>query len=178
MGTVYATSASGISPRAIPGMEGFLFTTTGLEHTEEGIPDYTPKNHMEMSGKRHRKISGALADLPAPEKFGRDHALDVGVIAWGSTFGSALEAVRKAQSRGIRTGALKITSLFPYHAEAIREFMEQCREILIPELNYEGQLANLIGHLFRKDVVRLNRATGEPFPVSIILEKIESLAES
>ena len=119
-----------------------------------------------------------MADLPAPEKFGRDHALDVGVIAWGSTFGSALEAVRKAQSRGIRTGALKITSLFPYHAEAIREFMEQCREILIPELNYEGQLANLIGHLFRKDVVRLNRATGEPFPVSIILEKIESLAES
>jgi 2-oxoglutarate/2-oxoacid ferredoxin oxidoreductase subunit alpha len=174
----FEVSESGISPRSIPGMEGFLFATTGLEHSEKGIPDYTPNNHMEMSGKRHRKISGALADLPAPEEFAWDEALDVGVIAWGSTFGSALEAVRKAQSKGMRAGALKITSIFPYHVDAIRGFMERCTDILIPELNYEGQLANLIGHLFRKDVVRLNRVTGEPFPVSIILEKIEFLVKS
>lgn len=174
----FEVSESGISPRSIPGMEGFLFTTTGLEHSEKGIPDYTPNNHMEMSEKRHRKIRGALADLPAPEEFTLDGALDVGVIAWGSTFGSALEAVRKAQSKGIRAGALKVTTIFPYHADMIRGFMERCADILIPELNFEGQLANLIGHLFQKDVVRLNRVTGEPFPASIILEKIESLVKS
>jgi len=174
----FEVSESGISPRSIPGMEGFLFATTGLEHSEKGIPDYTPNNHMEMSEKRHRKIRGALADLPAPEEFTLDGALDVGVIAWGSTFGSALEAVRKAQSKGIRAGALKVTTIFPYHADMIRGFMERCADILIPELNFEGQLANLIGHLFQKDVVRLNRVTGEPFPASIILEKIESLVKS
>jgi 2-oxoglutarate ferredoxin oxidoreductase subunit alpha len=173
----FERTESGISPRSIPGMEGFLFTTTGLEHTEMGIPDYAPQNHMLMSDKRHRKITGALADLPAPREFSQGGTLEVGVIAWGSTFGSALEAVRKAEKKGIRAGALKITSIFPYHADIIRGFMERCEEILIPELNYEGQLANLIGHLFQKEVQRLDRVTGEPFPASIILERIESLVK-
>jgi 2-oxoglutarate ferredoxin oxidoreductase subunit alpha len=53
--------------------------------------------------------------------------------------------------------------------------MSRCKEVLVPELNYEGQLANLIDYLHRKDVVRLNRTTGLPFPVSAILEKAEEI---
>ena len=61
------------------------------------------------------------------------------------------------------------------HAGVIREFMNRCKEVLIPELNYEGQFANLIGHLHRKDVVRLNRVTGMPMPASVILTKMKEL---
>ena len=171
----YRITESGISPRAIPGMDGYLFNATGLEHTEGGIPDYSPANHTKMTEKRHRKIQGALQDLPPPKAFSRDEGMDVGVIAWGSTFGSALEAVLGAQKKGLKVGALKITSIFPYHAEVIRTFMDRCKEILIPELNYEGQLANLIGHLHGKDVARLNRVTGLPMPASAIYGKIETL---
>jgi 2-oxoglutarate ferredoxin oxidoreductase subunit alpha len=99
----------------------------------------------------------------------------VGVIAWGSTYGAALEAVLTGQREGVRVGALKVMSLFPYHAEAIRAFMEKCKEILIPELNYEGQLANLIGHLHRKEVVRLNRTTGMPMSSTLIFDKIRTM---
>jgi 2-oxoglutarate ferredoxin oxidoreductase subunit alpha len=53
--------------------------------------------------------------------------------------------------------------------------MKKCKEILIPELNYEGQLANLIGHLNGRDVVRLNRTTGMPLPASVIYERIKTL---
>ncbi len=173
--TRFEVTESGISPRSIPGMEGYNFSTTGLEHTERGIPNYSPENHMMMTEKRHRKIRGALADLPAPVEFSSGGKLDVGVIAWGSTFGSALEAVNRAQQKGLKVGALKITALFPYHADTIRNFMDRCEEVLIPELNFEGQLANLVGHLHRKDVLRLNRTTGIPFPVSAILEKIEEM---
>ena len=173
----YEVTESGISPRAIPGMEGYTFAATGLEHTEKGVPDYTPDNHMKMTEKRHRKIHGALKDLPIPLEFSNGDSLEVGVIAWGSTFGSALEAVRNAQKKGSKVGALKITSLYPYHAGLISQFMERCREILIPELNYEGQLANLIGHLHRKSVIRLNQATGVPLAASAILKKIEALLQ-
>jgi len=138
-------------------------------------PDYSPENHMKMTEKRHRKIQSALADLPAPEVFSGRDSMDVGVIAWGSTFGSALEAVLKAQKEGLKVGAMKMTAIFPYHVDVIRAFMDKCGEILIPELNYEGQLANLIGHLHRKDVVRLNRVTGMPMPASVIYEKIKTL---
>jgi 2-oxoglutarate/2-oxoacid ferredoxin oxidoreductase subunit alpha len=171
----YQMTDSGISPRALPGMEGFLFSATGLEHTERGTPDYSPENHMNMTEKRHRKIHRALVDLPAPQEFSPGGKMDVGVIAWGSTFGSALEAADIARSEGLRAGALKIAAIFPYHAEVIREFMDRCEEVLIPELNYEGQLANLIGHLHRKDVVRLNRTPGMPIPPSLILERIKAL---
>jgi 2-oxoglutarate ferredoxin oxidoreductase subunit alpha len=174
----YEVTESGISPRAIPGMEGFIFPATGLEHSEKGLPDYTPQNHMKMTVKRHTKVAGALADLPEPKEFSPGGKLDIGIIAWGSTFGSALEAVQTAQAEGLAVGALKIVSIYPYHVETIREFMDRCEEILVPELNYEGQLANLIGHLHRKDVVRLDVVTGVPFSVTRIFEKIKELAEA
>jgi len=171
----YRVTDSGISPRAIPGMENHIHRVTGLEHTEEGIPDYTAENHTRMSEKRHRKVREALGDLDVPEEYGPAGPLDVGVIAWGSTFGSALEAMREGQQKGLRIGALKVTAIFPYHDEEIRGFMARCGEVIIPELNYEGQLANLIGHLHRKDVIRLNLVIGRPLAPSVILDKIESI---
>ncbi len=167
----YEATDSGISPRSFPGMEGYLFTATGLEHTEKGSPDYSPDNHMKMSQKRHRKIYSALRDLPQPVETSGGGEMDVGIIAWGSTYGAALEAVLKLRSKGVNAGALKVTSLFPYHAAVIRDFMNRSKEILIPELNYEGQLANLIGHLHHKDVLRLNKATGIPLTAKAIMEK-------
>lgn len=174
----YLSTESGISPRSIPGMEGLAFSATGLEHGERGTPNYTPENHMLMTEKRHRKISRALVDLPAPVEYSAGGRLDVGVIGWGSTFGAILEAVNRARERGLNVGALKVTSIFPFHSGVIRSFMDRCAEVLIPELNYEGQFANLIGHLHHKDVVRLNRATGSPMPPSLILKEIERLAHA
>ncbi len=171
----FVDTESGISPRAIPGSEGYIFTTTGLEHTEKGLPDYTPDNHMKMSAKRHRKIQGALRDLQTPTEYSPEGKLDLGVIAWGSTFGAALEAVRKAKKQGLRVGALKIVSIFPYHGDEIRTFMDKCDKVLIPELNFEGQLANLIGHLHKSDVLRFNQVTGVPLSATDIFEQIISL---
>lgn len=171
----FQVTDSGISPRSIPGMEGFNFTATGLEHSERGTPDYSPGTHMAMSEKRHRKIMNSLKDLPPPEEHSVDGPLDIGVIAWGSTFGAALEAVQEAQRKGVRAGALKVATLFPYHAHVIEDFMGRCRHVLVPELNLEGQLANLIGHLHKGDVMRFNRATGVPFAPGEILGRVEDL---
>jgi 2-oxoglutarate/2-oxoacid ferredoxin oxidoreductase subunit alpha len=173
----YEVTETGISPRILPGNEGFIHTVTGLEHTEKGTPNYSPENHTIMTEKRHRKIQGALSDLPEPLEFSNGGKPDLGVISWGSTFGAVQEAVNIALLRGYNVGSLKITSIFPYHADKIRDFMNRCSQILVPELNYEGQLANLLGHLFQKDIVRLNRVTGSPIPPSLILEKIELLLE-
>ncbi|MGC8657930.1 MAG: 2-oxoacid:acceptor oxidoreductase subunit alpha [Desulfomonilaceae bacterium] len=173
----YSDTPSGISPRALPGTEGFNFTATGLEHTEWGTPDYSPENHSRMSDKRHRKIRYALNDLEKPTEFFSEKHFDIGVIGWGSTFGSVLEAVTKCRKNGFKVGALKITSIFPYHADIIASFMAKSRIVLIPELNYEGQLANLIGHLHSKPLERLNFVTGAPIPPSAIQTKIEQLLE-
>lgn len=173
----FKLTESGISPRAVPGMKGVVFAATGLEHSEAGTPDYSPETHTAMTEKRYRKIQGALYDLYPPEEFSPGGGLDVGVIAWGSTFGAALEAVRRGRAKGLRVGVLKVSSLFPYHEETIRSFMARCGEIVIPELNFDGQLATLIGHLHRKDVVRINRVTGVPMGASEILWEIEKILD-
>ena len=72
-------------------------------------------------------------------------------------------------------GALKVTSLTPYHGDAIQAFMGRCREILIPELNYQGQLANLISHLHEGRVRRFARANGAPLAPSTIRAEIEGI---
>jgi 2-oxoglutarate ferredoxin oxidoreductase subunit alpha len=174
----FRITESGISPRSIPGMEGLGFTATGLEHTESGTPNYESDNHITMCAKRERKIMAALEDLPAPvEYFNEEDDPDVGVISWGSTFGSSLEAVGLVRKRGVKAQVLKVTSMYPYHADIIRQFMAKCRAILIPELNHSGQLANLIGHLYNKDVVRLSKAAATPMTPGEIVEKIEWILE-
>jgi 2-oxoglutarate ferredoxin oxidoreductase subunit alpha len=171
----FEITESGISPRALPGSEGYIFQATGLEHSEKGLPDYMPENHDRMSRKRRDKVLKALADLDTPIEYSAAEKLEVGVIGWGSTFGSVLEAVNLLQDEGLKVGALKITSIYPYHEKEIRSFIERCDEVLIPELNFQGQLAILISHLFRREAIRLNMATGVPIFPSIIAQKIKDI---
>jgi 2-oxoglutarate ferredoxin oxidoreductase subunit alpha len=176
----YRLTNSGISPRAVPGMESCMYAATGLEHTETGAPDFSPPVHQAMSDKRKRKLQGALADLWPPEAFGDKGELDVGVISWGSNFGSVLEAVCKVKAETKRAvGALKVTSMSPLHKSELREFLDRTKIVLVPELNAEGQLANLIGHLVHQEIIKLNQATGTPMPPSVIKNKIlEILGEA
>ncbi len=172
----FEDTASGISPRSIPGAQGFNYVATGLEHTKTGSPNYSPEVHMSMTEKRFRKLETALQDdLPKPKEFGASEEMDLGVIGWGSTFGSVLEAVNLAKQKGHRVGALKIISIFPYHRKEIKSFMAKCREILLPELNFSGQLANLIGPLHHGEIIRINEVTGVPISPATILFKIEEI---
>ncbi len=174
----FENTASGISPRSYPGQEGFNFTASGLEHTETGSPDYTPNIHMKMTAKRYRKIQSALTDLPRPEVFYDEDHLAVGVVGWGSSFGSILEAVKRAREKGLSVAALKVTSIYPYHAEEIRSFMVKCEDVLFPELNFSGQLANLMGHLSSRTPYRINEVTGVPLSPRMIFANIKKIIEA
>jgi 2-oxoglutarate ferredoxin oxidoreductase subunit alpha len=139
----YALTPSGISPRALPGMKGLAHTATGLEHTEAALPDYGPANHAAMTEKRWRKIQGAGADAPPPRFFGAEGAAEVGVLAWGSSTGAAVEAVERARAEGIAAAGIALPTLWPFPAEAVAAFLDRCGAALCPEVNRWGQLAQL-----------------------------------
>ena len=46
----------------------------------------------------------------------------------------------------------------------------------MPELNYEGQFANLVSGALGRPVVRLNRTVATPMPVADILAEVKRLA--
>ena len=174
----YALAADHVSPRAIPGDKGNMHVVTGLEHNELGRPNDSAELHTAMSRKRHEKLKLALnhPDFTKFKRFGDEGPVDVGVISWGSNFGECLEAMLRARSEGIRCAAMKVVMLSPFPTEAVAAFMADCKEVLVPELNYQGQFANLLQAHVAKPVTRLNRVSGEPMKVEEILEEIRRLA--
>lgn len=175
----YALTADGVSPRAIPGEAGGIHTVTGLEHNEFGRPRDLPEVHMAMSKKRHDKLAPAahFPGLTVAKRFGDTGKVDVGVIAWGSTFGEALEATFAAREEGIRCAAMKVVMLSPLPVDRIRRFVADCRKVVVCELNHEGQLANLLSAALGQSFARITRVPGVPMPAGVIVDGIRRLAK-
>jgi 2-oxoglutarate ferredoxin oxidoreductase subunit alpha len=174
----FKLSRDGISPRAIPGQADRMHTVTGLEHDERGRPSDQPGIHQAMSSKRHDKLLPALKypGITISKRFGDKGKVDVGVLGWGSTFGEILEAMIEARKEGIRCSAMKVVMLSPLPVGPIIAFMDDCGEVLVPELNYEAQFAGLVTGATGRPVHRLNRVTGAPMSVGDILDQIRNLA--
>ncbi len=153
-----------------------MHTITGLEHNELGRPD--DSMHLEMSTKRHEKLKPAIAypGLTVCKRFGDEGNVDVGILGWGSNFGEILETMINAQAEGIRCSAMKVVMLSPLPLDEIVAFFDDCNEILIPELNYEGQFAQLISGAVGRPVTRLSRVTGSPMVIDEILAEVRNLA--
>ena len=172
----YEMSETGISPRAVPGEAGLMHTATGLEHNELGRPNDAA--HMDMSFKRHKKLKGAAnyPRLNVTKRFGDEGKVDVGILGWGSTFGEILETMYQAQAEGISCSAMKVVMLSPLPLQSIENFFENCREVLVPELNYEGQFAGLVCGALGRPVTRMSQATGSPMAVEDILDEVRHLS--
>jgi len=174
----FALTEDGISPRAIPGEAGGIHTITGLEHNDRGRPNDGSEIHTNMSEKRHRKLDAAVdhPGITITKRFGDEGDVDVGIMAWGSTFGESLEAMMMARAEGIRCSAMKVVMLSPLPVGPITAFMDSCGEVLIPELNFEGQMASLVSGTLGRPVNRLNKVPGTPMRVEDILNEIRRLA--
>jgi 2-oxoglutarate ferredoxin oxidoreductase subunit alpha len=174
----YALTQDHLSPRSIPGQAGGMYVATGLEHNELGRPNDQAEMHTNMSRKRHEKLKAALQHpgFTAYKRFGDEGPVDVGVIAWGSTFGEALEAMLLAREEGIRCAALKVVMISPFPTQAVEAFMGDCETVLVPEVNYQGQFAGILQAHIPQAVTRLARVPCAPMEVDDILAEIRRLA--
>ena len=170
----YTYTDNGISPMSVPGAGAPAYTATGLEHDEHGHPDYEPEDHTAMMQKRYRKLETAAEELPAPTRYGDDDAL-VGIIGWGSTEGAIQEAVDHARANGYKVAALHPRILSPLPDSTIREFIASVRKVIIPENNYSGQLANVLGAKYGLQAIRVNKFGGIPFTAADIYKAIEEV---
>jgi len=174
----FAESEDHISPRAIPGDEGCMHVVTGLEHNELGRPNDQGDMHTGMCRKRQDKLLAALGhpDFTVCKRFGDEGRVRVGMLAWGSTFGECLEAMFRVQAEGIRCAAMKVVMMSPLPTRRIAAFMNDCDVVLVPELNYGGQFAQLVQGALGRPVVSMARVPSAPMPVDEIVEEIRRLA--
>ncbi|MBI4998122.1 MAG: 2-oxoacid:acceptor oxidoreductase subunit alpha [Rhodocyclales bacterium] len=170
----YLRTEDGISPMADPGTHGATHIATGLEHNELGMPNYTPANHEAMQAKRFGKLKGVVADFPAAEVDG-DGAAELGIIAWGSTIGVVREAVQRLRDEGRKVKGFYPKLLSPLPAEQFEAFGATCDRLLLPEVNFQGQLAHFVRAETRLRPESYTVCGGLPFTPGMIVRKVKEM---
>jgi 2-oxoglutarate/2-oxoacid ferredoxin oxidoreductase subunit alpha len=174
----YRNTASGISPRAVPGVPGHIHVAATDEHDEDGTlisDEYTnPIKRRIMVEKRGRKMETVLADIAPPKLFGPAKA-EITLLGWGSTDGVIQEAVEMlASEEGIVANHLNVKWIVPFHAEEIMKILSASKRVVIVENNFSGQFARYLrsetgftahGHIRKYD--------GEPFRPHHIVEAVK-----
>ena len=133
----YRDTASGVSPMAVPGTPGTVYTADGLSHTEAGIPSSGARDHLLQLDKRARKL--------ARHDYGRRWADlegdgNAAVITFGSTTAAVREALARAAAQGVRARLVALRLLAPLRREALAEALAGVERVLVVEQNHSGQL--------------------------------------
>jgi 2-oxoglutarate ferredoxin oxidoreductase subunit alpha len=170
----YQLTPDGVSPMAIPGTPGGAYVATGLEHTQAANTSSDARNHAAMTEKRFRKLQGVLAKAPPPHQYG-DASAEVGFLTWGSTLGVVAEAIDRLAAQGIKAHAFAPRLLWPLPTHQIDAFLSGKKTVIVPEVNYTGQFAQLLkSHYQDVEFTRLNVYGGQPFNVGRIVESVTS----
>lgn len=177
----YKHTASGVSPRALPGLEGYVHVAASDEQDEDGvlISDMFTNTHKRqaMMDKRMRKMQLAKQLTSAPDLVGTDES-DVTLVGWGSTNGVIKEAVQLLGEEGITANHLQVKWLVPLHDQEISSILSHSRQVIIIENNYSGQFARYLrsetgfsahGHIRKYD--------GEPFLPHHVVEGVKEIWE-
>ena len=159
---------------AAPGDAGYVHRIGGIEkNIDTGNISYDPDNHQAMTNLRRDKVLSVADYVPQQEiEFGTHSGL--AVVAWGSTWGSVHQAVRRSVADGMAVAHIHLRHLHPLPAN-LAALLARFDTVLVPELN-DGQLATLLRDRLLLDVAQLTKVTGQPFHVSELTERIRQLA--
>lgn len=168
----YEYTADSVSPMGIPGEPTGMYVATGIEHDEYGHPAYTPEIHLGMQDKRLGKLE-PLRETSRVATHGVDQPEDVAFIGFGSTFGPVREAVDRLAEQGLSVGAFYPRVLAPFPGARLEQFVSRAKRVIVPEVNYTGQLARLIKA--ETDISSLEsvaKCDGMPFTAEAIIDLV------
>ncbi len=158
----FAFTDSGVSPRVLLGTKNGVHWYTGDEHNEYGHISEEPHNRTKMMEKRMKKLETVDKEVPISEKinfFGEPSAKNM-IVSWGSTKGAIVEALNELSREGYSLGFLQVRMVHPLPREYVKEILEKAERIIDIEMNYSGQLGEIItektGILMDFQIVKYN----------------------
>ncbi len=150
--------------RGVPHMaafgDGYRHHVTGLIHDEHGFPTQKANEVLHFQNRLTQKITRGFPEIMMTKGFMLEDA-EVAVIAYGSVARSAFKAVQDARKQGTKAGLLQLITLFPFCRSHVTPVLEQCRAVLVPEMNM-GQISREVQRVNqgKSIVVKHNRIDG------------------
>jgi 2-oxoglutarate ferredoxin oxidoreductase subunit alpha len=136
---------NGVPPMADFG-EGYRYHVTGLTHDVLGFPTTVPSEVKTAIERLHRKITLGYSDIITVEEFMLKDA-EVAIVAYGCVARSAQSAALELRRKGIKTGVLRLITLWPFPRFPIEQMVKKIKKVVVPEMN--------LGQIYR-EVVRVN----------------------
>lgn len=159
-----------ISLRPLPGASKKLVVVDSDEHTKDGHLTEDLAVRKEMVEKRLAKLTGLTKEV-VPPKYEGEKNPDTLFVTWGSTCGSVIEASRALAQKGLRTGALLFSQLWPLVPEHSIGILKGAKKVVAVEGNAFGQFAGLLQRELCFEIQdRILRFDGLPITPEYILE--------
>ncbi|HNR65215.1 MAG TPA: 2-oxoacid:acceptor oxidoreductase subunit alpha [Atribacterota bacterium] len=151
---------------------GYRYHVTGLIHNEKGYPTSNNKEIDQLIRRLTNKVELNKKDIIIEEEFLLDDA-KVAIIAYGSVARAAQRTIKLAREKGIKTGLLKLITLWPFGDETINRLAGQVDLIIVPEMNL-GQMSREVERAVggKCRVVSYSRVDGELINPLEILTRI------
>jgi len=170
------STADGVSPRALPGTEGGVHMSTGLEHDSLGRRTEDTDTRMEQVEKRERKVETAKRDEEFSYREFGDPDADTLVLSWGSNEGAIVEALDTLEADAIDLRFISVPYIFP--RPDLSGPIEAAEQTIVVECNATGQFADLIEHDVLTRVERINKYDGIRFTADELAQKISDSVQA
>jgi 2-oxoglutarate/2-oxoacid ferredoxin oxidoreductase subunit alpha len=172
----YIDTDDGVSPRAIPGIEGGIFIANSDEHDIYGYSDDSAHNRKTMVDKRFRKMEKLIEEIPPPRIYGPADA-EMTIWSWGSCKGPILEAMSLLNQKEKKVNFIHFTYLYPFDEEVVSGIMGRTNKNIIVENNKTSQLAKIItmstGYKIKNKILKYSGRQFLPEEIVGSIEKIE-----
>ncbi len=158
-------------PIAGSGCRVNIDTTT---HDANGYPSTEHSVSEQMTGHLARKVRDHAREIWKWEETLLDDA-EVAVVAYGATARSALSAVKRARSSGIKAGLLRLITAWPFPDEVVERVSRKVNNLVVAEVN-NGQMLHPVTEFSRCPVVGVNWAPGTLIGPDTIFDALEVVA--
>jgi len=168
----YVDTKTGISPRAIPGLNKTVYLANSYEHDQEGFATEESTVTKQAMDKRLRKIETMLAELPKPVVFGASpQEAETILISFGSTINVLQELLSLLNDKPIKKPAIiHLPCVAPFLTDDFEKLFdwqkinEGKQTVYTIEGNATAQLAHLLkANSQLKKIKSLLRYDGRPF---------------
>lgn len=134
----------GIPYRTYPGThptKGSFFTR-GTSRDEYAVYTEKGEEYVKNMQRLEKKWDTAKTYVPEAQSYQESNASDYGVLFYGTTTDSALEALDTLAEQGVKLDALRVKA-FPFTAK-VEQFIRDHKKVFVIEQNRDAQLRSLL----------------------------------